>query len=73
MELTVEQLEEQLIELQTRFAYQEHLLQELNGVVTTQQRQIDRLVLELARIRDHLKQGGGEIARPHEEAPPPHY
>lgn len=67
-------LELRVIELETKISYQEHLIQELNDVIVGQQRQIDALVKDVARIRDHLKgsQSSG-LARPDEEAPPPHY
>ncbi len=67
-------MENRIIELETKISYQEHLIQELNDVVTHQQKQIDALELEIKRIRDHLKgTSSSQIARPEEEVPPPHY
>jgi len=67
-------MDERLTELETKISYQEHLLGELNDVVTRQQRQIDRLEKELKRVQTHLKAGSSsELARPDEETPPPHY
>lgn len=67
-------MDARLTELETKISYQEHLLGELNDVVTSQQRQIDRLERQLKRMGDHLKQmSGSGLARPEEEAPPPHY
>lgn len=67
-------MEERLIELETKISYQEHIIGELNEVVTEQQRQIDRMEKELKRIQTHLKGiSGSGLARPDEEAPPPHY
>lgn len=66
-------MENRVIELETKISYQEHLLQELNDVIASQQQQIDRLEKELQRIREHLKGDSGQLARPGEEAPPPHY
>jgi len=67
-------LENRIIELETKISYQDHLLQELNEVITSQQRQIDRLEKSMRRVLDHLKasQSSG-IARPEEDVPPPHY
>jgi len=67
-------LEQRMIELETKISYQDHLIQELNEVVISQQRQIDALEKGLVRIREHLKgsQSSG-LARPDEEALPPHY
>jgi len=67
-------MEERLIALETKISYQDHLIQELNDVVTRQQGQIDQLEAEMKRIRDHLKgTTESQLARPDEEIPPPHY
>jgi len=67
-------IESGMIELQIKSVHQEDLLQTLNEVITAQQKQIDRLERELKRVRDHLNSGqGSQLARPDEEAPPPHY
>lgn len=67
-------LEQRIIELETKISYQDHLIQELNEVVFSQQRQIDALEKGLKHIREHLKGShASDIARPEEEAPPPHY
>jgi len=67
-------MENRIIELETKISYQEHLLQELNEVITSQQRQIDSLEKEVRRIREYLKQvHTSDIARPEEDIPPPHY
>lgn len=72
------QIDEQLIDLQTRFAFQEDSLQALNDVVARQQLQINQLeealavsrhrVEELLDVMSSLSPGG---AAAHE--PPPHY
>jgi len=67
-------MEARIIELETRIAYQEQLIQELNEVVTRQQNQIDALRADYERILAHLKAGDGDhIATADEECPPPHY
>jgi len=67
-------LENHIIELETKLSYQEHIIQELNDVITHQQKQIDTLELQMKRIQDHLKNSTqSQIARPEEEVPPPHY
>jgi len=67
-------VEYRVIELETKVSYQEHLLQELNDVITAQQTQVDGLEKELKRMRDYMRgQQGSGLARPDEEAPPPHY
>ena len=67
-------LENRIIELETKISYQDHTVQELNEVVTEQQRQIDQLEKNVNKLSEHLKaQNPSDLARPEEEAPPPHY
>jgi len=67
-------LNERIIELETKSSYQEHLIQELNEVVISQQKQIDALQASVQRMSDYLKNNqGSQLARPDEEVPPPHY
>jgi len=67
-------LNERIIELETKSSYQEHLIQELNEVVISQQKQIDALQASVQSMSDYLKNNqGSQLARPDEEVPPPHY
>lgn len=67
-------IEDRLIELETKVSYQDHIIQELNDVVTNQQKQIDALQLQMEQTLAHLKaSSSSQIARPDEEVPPPHY
>jgi len=67
-------LNKRIIELETKSSYQEHLIQELNEVVISQQKQIDALEASIQRMSDYLKNNqGSQLARPEEEVPPPHY
>jgi len=67
-------MEERIIELETKISYQDHIIGELNDVVTSQQKQIDRLEKQMHRMQEHLKAlTGSGLARHDEEAPPPHY
>lgn len=50
------QMDEQLIDLQTRFAFQEDSLQALNDVVARQQQQINQLEEALAVYRHRLEE-----------------
>ncbi len=61
-----------LTELETRAAFQERLIQELNEALTAQQKQLDELARQVAWLRRHAA-GGETIRRPEEEIPPPHY
>ena len=63
-----------LVELETRVAFQEHTLSELNDVVTAQGRELFELRRELERALADLKTLRGLLyADPSTEPPPPHY
>ncbi len=63
-----------MIELETRISYQDHIIAELNDVVTSQQQQIDQLAKAVKQLREQFRGScGSGLARPDEEIPPPHY
>ncbi|MDX8411243.1 MAG: SlyX family protein [Mariprofundaceae bacterium] len=67
-------MDERIIELETKMAYQDHTIHELSDVIAGQQKQIDALEAKMERVLEHLKAiTASDIARPEEEAPPPHY
>ena len=67
-------MENRLIELETRLAFQDNSLQELNAVVVRQQREIDNLTRELETLRAQLRTLAPDlVASRAAEAPPPHY
>lgn len=47
-------MEKRIIELETKIAFQEHMLEELNDVITEQQRQLDRLEKEVGALKGRL-------------------
>lgn len=70
---------EPLEDLQSRLAFQEQTLSDLNTVVARQSEQIDRLEQQLRALagkyrdlRDTLEQSSGDETSPAEERPP-HY
>lgn len=72
----MDDMQEQIVELQTRLAYQEDSLNQLNQVVTEQSSLIDQLRQQLRALaekyedlRDSQRHGGGVA----ENEPPPHY
>jgi SlyX protein len=76
--MSPEQLREQLIELQSQFAFQEDLLNDLNAIVVRQQDQIDALERELLvhrerllHVLENLPEKGQSAASADER--PPHY
>ncbi|MCS3454817.1 SlyX protein [Aeromonas sp. BIGb0405] len=69
------QQERERIELlETRLAYAEYTIEQLNDEVTTQGRELDRLKHQIQLLIDKL-QGvePSQIASMAEEIPPPHY
>jgi SlyX protein len=67
-------MNERLVELEVRVAFQEQTLQELNEVVTRQQQQIDRLAQEFETLKVQFAILAPSLVIPkEEETPPPHY
>jgi len=65
-------IEERLEQLETRYAFQEETLRQLDEVVQKQADLIDALQLDLARMRTELAHDP-ESEAPPEEQVPPHY
>ena len=66
-------VESRIIELETRQAFQDDIIQELNDVVIEQGRVIDRLQLQMAELIKRYEEMVGQYGSDGEEAPPPHY
>ncbi|MFF5866254.1 SlyX family protein [Pseudomonas sp. NPDC012596] len=66
-------LEARIIELETRQAFQDDSIQELNDVVVEQGRVIQRLQLQMAELIKRYEEMVGQYGSEGEEAPPPHY
>jgi SlyX protein len=66
-------VEERLVELETRLAYQEATLQVLNEVVTRQQQQIDQLDSLCRRLLERVDTAGGAARGSAVDEIPPHY
>jgi SlyX protein len=65
---------DRLVELETRIAFQDDTLQQLNAVVVRQQQEIDRLTREIEALKQQLRAlAPAPVAGPAEETPPPHY
>ena len=67
-------LEQQIIELETKLAFQEDLLQELNTHIITQQSQMDKLTALCNLLKDQYKEIVSSLpdAASGDEVPP-HY
>lgn len=70
-------MQKKIIDLETKFSFQEDLLQQLNKEILLQQRQIDALSLQLRLVREQLSellvQDGVQQAVPLPDEKPPHY
>lgn len=67
-------MNERLTELEVRVAFQDKTLQDLNEVVTRQQREIARLEKELEAVKSQLSElTPSMVIPPEDEKPPPHY
>ena len=63
---------ERIEALETRVAYQDQTIEELNAALTTQWQSIDLLTKKLAMLEEQMR-SGSYIADPATERPPPHY
>ncbi|MFW5453049.1 SlyX family protein [Thioalkalivibrio sulfidiphilus] len=67
-------LEARVMELETRLAHQEDLLQSLNLTMIEQQQRIDSLQLQMEGLRQRLAAViENPLMDPNQEPPPPHY
>ena len=66
--------ESRLIEIETKLAHQEDLVNELNGVVTDQQAQISRIEEMCRALVSRVRSiSDGEVVGSPEDERPPHY
>jgi len=67
-------LENRIIDIETKIAYQEDTIEQLNHVVTAQQKKITQLQTELEIIKNWIRsQRSSQMAPESEEPLPPHY
>jgi SlyX protein len=66
-----------LVDLQTRLAFQDHTISELNDVITDQQKQLDRLHEQVRMLKDKLDVLEESVPQPGNlnaaDEKPPHY
>ena len=65
-------ISDRLEALETRIAFQDQTIEDLNATITTQWRQIDLLTRKLEQMEEQVR-SGVHIADPSTEPPPPHY
>ncbi|WP_027978770.1 SlyX family protein [gamma proteobacterium L18] len=66
-------LEARVMELETRLAFQDDTIQALNDELVQQQRQVERLQLQMAALLKRQEEMVGQFGVSEQEAPPPHY
>lgn len=70
-------MQEKIVELETKYSYQEDLLQQLNDEVVRQQRQLQQVIGEMRELRaqlsDLMAREGGAGIQPESGEKPPHY
>ena len=73
MLLMDEDVERRLTDLEVKASFTEDLVDHLNQIVASQQQHIDRLLLEVARLREQGGSGDNEAVRNLRDELPPHY
>lgn len=66
-------LEERVMDLESRLAFQDDTIQTLNDVLIKQQRSLERMQLQMAALIKRQEEMGGQFEAFEEDAPPPHY
>jgi len=60
-------------DIETKIAFQERLLDQLNEALTNQQQQLDTIRRKLDHISQLMESPQEQTQRPEEDSPPPHY
>lgn len=66
-------IDKQLIDIETKIAFQEDTLQELNQLVYQQQRQLDQLEAAFKSLASRIKELSETIPVADHDEKPPHY
>ncbi|QQQ52010.1 SlyX family protein [Pseudomonas syringae] len=66
-------LEERVMELESRMAFQDDTIQALNDVLVKQRRELDHLQLQMAAMLKRQEEMSSQFETFEEDAPPPHY
>ena len=66
------EIEERINDLQSRLAFQDDTIQALNDVLVAQQRQLERLQLQMTALIKRQEEVGSQFGMAEDEAPPPH-
>lgn len=66
-------IEQRLTDLEIKVSFTEDMVDQLNQVIVRQQRQIDLLICELARLRQQIPEREAGAPRNLRDELPPHY
>jgi SlyX protein len=66
-------LETRIEHLETRIAFQDQTIEDLNKMLTAQWQEIDKLKRELSKLGDQFKEAQFSSGASAPEPPPPHY
>ena len=66
-------LEDRVTDLESQLAFQDDTIQALSDVLAVQQREVERLQLQMAALLKRQEEMVGQFESSEEEAPPPHY
>lgn len=66
-------LEERVMELESRLAFQDDTIQALNDVLVVQRRELDHLQQQMAAVLKRQEEIGNQFETFEEDMPPPHY
>lgn len=66
-------LQDRVMDLESRLAFQDDTIETLNDILVAQQRAVERLQLQMAALLKRQEEMGGQFESFEEEAPPPHY
>ena len=68
-----QQLSERIDALESRLAYQDHTIEQLNETITTQWKQIDALTRQVSDLSDRLQEAEANAPAAPANERPPHY
>jgi len=67
-------METRIAELESRVAFQEHTLNELNDVIVDQSARIDQLTRSIEQMKSQMRSlASNDVVSESAEPPPPHY
>ena len=74
LQKNIETLQNQVVDLETKVAFQDDTIEQLNEALSNQQLTMDQLSFKVDHMMDKMKSiEPSNIAKPEEETPPPHY